>query len=166
MDSVIDDLRIRLLWRFSYGGSDRGRAENHYATMATDKICGLDVPAAGDSVLFLWVPNAMLPDGLRVLEAWGYRYVSNFVWVKDRAGLGFYLRNQHELLLLGKKGEFPPPVDGSRFPSVVSAPRGRHSAKPVAVYELIEAMYPGRRYLELFSRSSRGGWAVWGHGAE
>jgi hypothetical protein len=89
MDSVIDDLRIRLLWRFSYGGSDRGRAENHYATMATDEICGLDVPAAGDSVLFLWVPNAMLPDGLRVLEAWGYRYVSNFVWVKDRAGLGF-----------------------------------------------------------------------------
>jgi N6-adenosine-specific RNA methylase IME4 len=149
-------------WRFSYGGSERGKAENHYATMSIDEICKLAVPVAEDAVLFLWVPNALLPDGFRVLEAWGFRYVSNFAWVKDRVGLGFYLRNQHELLLMGKRGDVPPPMDGCRFPSVIEGARGRHSAKPLCVYGMVENMYPGRRYLELFSRIKRDGWTMWG----
>ena len=161
-EGVYDVILADPPWRYYHEGSQRGKADYHYSTMSTEEICGLAVPSAGHAVLFLWVPNALLEDGLRVLRAWGFTYLTNFVWIKDRVGLGFYLRGQHELLLLAKKGKMPPPTDGDRLPSVISAPRGAHSAKPDVVYGMVERMYPNRRYLELFSRGRRRGWTVWG----
>src|SRR5207302_806148 len=81
--------------------------EEHYPTLALDQIKQLPVPAADDALLLLWVPSALLPGGLDVMSAWGFDYKTNLVWVKDYIGLGQWVRNRHELLLLGRRGEFP-----------------------------------------------------------
>jgi N6-adenosine-specific RNA methylase IME4 len=85
------------------------------------------------------------------------------VWVKDKIGMGHLVRQRHELLLIGKRGNMPTPETSARPDSVVEAPRGEHSVKPEIFYELIQAMYPGRRYGELFARRPRDGWASWGN---
>ena len=149
-------------WRYDSEASQRGKADNHYATMSTNDIAELQVPSAENALLFLWVTNAHLEDGLRVLKAWGFEYVLNYSWVKDKIGLGWYARGQHELLFLARKGKMPHPEDHNRFSTVMIAPRGEHSAKPHVVYEMIEKMYPNRRYLELFSRNQREKWKMWG----
>jgi N6-adenosine-specific RNA methylase IME4 len=140
--------------------------ENHYTTLSTEAICGYsdEVRAAEDAVLFLWATNPKLPEALRVMAAWGFEYRTNMVWVKDRAGMGYYVRGQHELLLIGKRGQLPVPAPSDRPSSVIEAPRQEHSAKPVEVYELIEAMYPGHGWRELFARMRRPGWSCWGFG--
>jgi len=117
-------------WRYEFA-EDRGRQiENHYPTMPLDEIKALKVPAADDAVLFLWVTSPKLPEGLEVLAAWGFQYVTCMVWVKDRIGMGYYARQQHELLLIGKRGNLPVPDPEDRPSSVITAPRGQHSAKP------------------------------------
>jgi N6-adenosine-specific RNA methylase IME4 len=134
--------------------------------MNTGDIQALEIPSAENSMLFLWTTNAHLPNALDTMKKWGFKYISNFVWVKDKIGLGYYMRGKHELLLLGKKGEMPPPEDHNRYPSVIQAQRTEHSAKPNIVYLMIEHMYPNRKYLELFSRNTRENWKMWGHEAE
>ena len=101
-------------------------------------------------------------EALQVMEAWGYEYRTCVVWVKDQIGMGYYVRQKHELLLIGKRGNLPMPLPENRPESVIMAPRGAHSAKPVEAYELIERMYPGHSKLELFSREAREGWTAWG----
>jgi len=142
----------------------RGYPELHYKTMTTEEICKLKVPSADDAVLFLWATNPTLKDALKVMECWGFTYKTNMVWVKDKIGTGFYFRAQHELLLLGIKGKMPAPLEENRFPSVIHAPVREHSRKPAEVYEIIEKMYPNRKYLELFARpeEKRKGWTYWG----
>ena len=147
-------------WR--YGLPFAGAPDSHYTTLETSKICELEVPSHEDAVLFLWVTNPLLRDGLSVMSAWGFAYKTNMAWVKDRSGTGYYLRGQHELLLLGIKGSIGTPPEASRPSSVLHFPRGRHSEKPHEVYELIEAMYPNQKYLELFAREQREGWTSWG----
>ena len=151
-------------WQYGYEGSQRGKADNHYATMPTDKICEHPIKEcfADNALLFLWVTNPLLEDGLRVVKAWGFSYITNFVWVKDKLGTGFMNRSQHELLLICRKGKMPHPVDGDRYSSVIDAPRTEHSVKPPVVYEMIERMYPNRHYLELFKRGKRENWVGWG----
>ncbi len=153
-------------WRYdSIGllGPRRQIERNQYPTMPLEDICALPVPAADDSVLFLWVTSAKLAEGLRVMEVWGFRLVSSLVWVKDRIGMGYYCRQQHELLLFGIRGNPGTPAPEHRPASVLYWRRGRHSAKPEIVYLLIEKMYPGP-YLELFARPPfREGWATWGN---
>jgi N6-adenosine-specific RNA methylase IME4 len=141
-----------------------GAARSHYPTLTTDEICELPVAPqiTTDAVLFLWATNPLLPDALRVVTAWGFTYKTNFCWTKPRMGTGFYNRGQHELLFVCTRGQFPP-APGSLVSSLLAAPQGRHSEKPVAVYGLIEAMYPGLRYLELFARATRQGWTAWGN---
>jgi N6-adenosine-specific RNA methylase IME4 len=140
----------------------RGSPDMHYPVMSTEEICRLKIPVAEDAVLFLWATNPKLEDALTVMKAWGFTYKTNMVWVKDKTGTGYYFRGQHELLLLGVKGNIGVPAEESRPPSVLYAPAGEHSEKPEAVYELIEKMYPNRRYLELFARKRRSGWTAWG----
>lgn len=149
-------------WKYDSDASQRGKADNHYATMTTKDIADLDVPSAENALLFLWVTNAHLEDGLRVLKSWGFKYITNFAWVKDKIGLGWFARGQHELLLLCRKGTMPHPEDHNRFSTVITAPRREHSVKPEIVYEMIETMYPNRVYLELFARKRRSGWTTWG----
>jgi N6-adenosine-specific RNA methylase IME4 len=154
-------------WRLA-GSPDSSRAvENHYQTMPLAEIAAMPIPAADNAVLFLWAVNGLLPEALEVLAAWGFVYVDQFVWVKHRFGLGSWNRNQHELLLVGRRGSFPTPPPNRRASSVIYAPRERHSKKPEKVYALIEKMYPRASKLELFARgNARPGWTAWGNEAE
>jgi N6-adenosine-specific RNA methylase IME4 len=154
-------------WRFP-GNPDSSRAvENHYPTMELAEILALTPPAADNSLLFLWGVNSQLPQALHVIDAWGFAYVTQFVWVKDKWGLGQYNRCQHELLLVARRGSFPPPDEDRRRSSVIDARRRRHSEKPEQVRELLEQMYPAATKLELFARGkARPGWTIWGNQAE
>lgn len=137
--------------------------DSHYQTMPTNEISALKLPVNEDSVLFLWATNPLLEDALRVMKAWGFTYKTNIVWVKDKFGLGFYVRGQHELLLIGIKGKMSPPEECRRVSSVLVAPSNGHSVKPQEAYELIERMYPNSQFLELFARQNRVGWQSWGN---
>ena len=133
-------------WRFEPWSRETGMdraADNHYPTSILDVIKARDVPsiAADDCVLFLWATVPMLPQALEVMAAWGFAYKSSCTWVKDRAGTGYWFRNQHELLLLGTRGNVPAPAPGTQWPSAIVAPAGEHSAKPEAFLEMIEMLF-------------------------
>jgi N6-adenosine-specific RNA methylase IME4/ParB-like chromosome segregation protein Spo0J len=154
-------------WRYEnppMGYSTRS-IENHYPTMTFEEICALPLSeiAHGDSILYLWATAPALAECMDVIKAWGFQYRTCFVWVKDKIGMGWHARNQHELLLVAKRGNIPPPPAESRVGSVIHAPRAEHSAKPAKFYELIERMYPDLAKIELFCRSPRKGWAAWGN---
>ena len=102
------------------------------------------------------------------MQAWGFRYKTQAVWVKDKIGTGFYFRNKHEDVLLGVRGNPGTPEEKNRPPSVFESPRLEHSVKPDILYEIIEKMYPDRKYLELFATPAkhRNGWVMWGSGPE
>jgi N6-adenosine-specific RNA methylase IME4 len=156
-------------WRYEHppiGASNRS-IENHYPTMTLEEICALPVSelAADDALLYLWATAPKLAECILVLEAWGFAYRTNLVWVKDKIGMGYHARNQHELLLVAKRGSIPPPAPGDRVSSVIHADRTEHSAKPAIFYELIERWYPSLPKIELFSRAPRTGWAAWGNQA-
>jgi N6-adenosine-specific RNA methylase IME4 len=131
--------------------------------LKTQEICELQIPTSENAVLFLWATNPLLEDALQVMKAWGFQYKTNIVWVKDKFGIGFYVRGQHELLLIGTKGNVHPPEESNRFSSVVNADVKEHSEKPEEIYNLIEAMYPDKTYLELFARKQRLKWKSWGN---
>jgi len=149
-------------WRLGATDTERG-PDGHYPTMTVEEIAAMKIPAAKDAVLFLWAVDSRLPEALLVMEAWGFTYVASFAWVKHAFGLGAWNRNQHEQLLVGKRGTFSPPPPDLRISSVINARRGRHSEKPAVVYELLERMYPHATKLELFARKSRPGWTAWGN---
>lgn len=150
-------------WRYEFVSRNTNAIENHYPTMSLDEIMELEIPAAGEAILFLWTTAPKLEEGLDVLRAWGFRYRSCAVWDKQKKGLGYWFRIRHEILLVGIRGDFPPPANETRFDSVFAVPKGEHSAKPAIVHEMIEAMYPKARRLELFARAERPGWEVWGN---
>ena len=130
---VYDIIYADPAWKYDTEASQRGKADNHYSTMTTKNIAELEVPSAKNALLFLWVTNAHIEDALRVVKAWGFEYITNFVWIKDKIGLGWFARGQHELLLLCKKGKLPHPEDSNRFSTVISAVRTKHSMKPEIV---------------------------------
>lgn len=153
-------------WRFDprsrKTGLDRA-ADNHYATMTTEDICALRVPAAEDATLFLWATMPMLLQALEVMKAWEFSYKSGFVWVKEQIGTGYWARNKHELLLIGTRGKVVAPAPGSQYESVIVHATERHSAKPAVFAEMIEEMFPSARLLEMFARETRAGWDSWGN---
>jgi N6-adenosine-specific RNA methylase IME4 len=150
-------------WQLGHPDS-RHAPENHYPCMPLDQIKSLTIPADDNSILFLWAVNQLLPDALEVIAAWGFDYAANLAWVKPSIGLGVWTRNRHELLLVGRRGAISPPEPDQRPDSVIEATRGRHSAKPEAIYELIETAYPHLSKLELFHRGQpRPGWTTWGN---
>jgi N6-adenosine-specific RNA methylase IME4 len=148
---------------------------NRYATMTLDEITQLPVGqiTADVSHLYLWVPNALLPDGLAVLSAWGFTYKGNIVWEKvrkdggpDGRGVGFYFRNVTELILFGVKGKNARTrAAGRRQVNFIATRKREHSRKPDEQYPIIEACSHGP-FLELFARGARKGWAVWGNQAD
>jgi N6-adenosine-specific RNA methylase IME4 len=157
-------------WRFEVYSRDTGMdraADNHYPTSGTDAICARPVAdiAADDCALFLWATVPMLPDALRVMAAWGFEYKSHCIWAKDRIGTGYWFRNQHELLLVGTRGSIPAPAMGTQVASLVDAPVGKHSEKPIQFYDLIESYFPNLPKIELNARVSRPGWDAWGYEA-
>jgi N6-adenosine-specific RNA methylase IME4 len=148
---------------------------SRYGTMRLEDIMALPVGriAAPVAHLYLWCPNAMLPEGLAVLKAWGYTYKSNIVWHKvrkdggsDGRGVGFYFRNVTELILFGVRGKNARTLaPGRRQVNLLATRKREHSRKPDEQYELIEACSPGP-YLELFARGTRKGWTSWGNQAD
>jgi N6-adenosine-specific RNA methylase IME4 len=153
-------------WKYEVFNEDTGSdrlASNHYPLMNLEEIKNLKMPAADDCVLFLWATVPLLPQGLEVMEAWGFRYRSNFVWVKHKIGLGHWNRNKHEHLLVGARGSIPAPaMGGNKSESVIVAPSTKHSEKPPVVRKMIEEMFPSLPRLEMFSRGRWDGWDVWG----
>ncbi len=142
-----------------------------YATMTLEDIKALPlVPLAQPtSHLYLWVPNALILDGLDVMQSWGFTYKTNLVWYKvrrdggpDRRGVGFYFRNVTELILFGVRGRLRTLAPGRRQENIVISRKREHSRKPDALYDLIERCSPGP-YLELFARYHRPGWVQWGN---
>jgi N6-adenosine-specific RNA methylase IME4 len=146
-----------------------------YPTMTLDDICALPVEgvAADTAHLYMWVPNALLPDGLRVMQAWGFTYKSNLIWHKirkdggsDGRGVGFYFRNVTEIILFGVRGKNVRTLAPGRSQvNMIETRKREHSRKPDEQYALIESCSPGP-YLELFARGERKKWAVWGNQAE
>lgn len=150
------------------------RRLRRYATMTLDEIKAIPVSrvAAERSHLYLWVPNALLLEGLQVLSAWGFEYKTNLVWHKirkdggpDGRGVGFYFRNTTELVLFGVRGSLRTLAPGRRQVNVIKSQKQEHSRKPEELYRIIEECSPGP-FLELFARGPRGGWEQWGDQAE
>lgn len=152
-------------WRYEHIETESRAIENQYPTMALQEICDMPVTdiSADDSIIFMWTTSPKLEESFQVMNAWGFSYRTCAVWDKEVIGMGYYFRQQHEILLVGTKGSLPTPSPSDRVSSVIRAKRGQHSAKPEIVYEIIEAMYPEVPKIELFCRSPRNGWNVWGN---
>lgn len=179
-------------WPFRVWSKDTGNgrsAESHYSTMDIDAICALPVGelAADNCALFIWCCWPSLPDAFKVIEAWGFEYKTlGFEWWKlnrrwydrylpmaatpgshpilDRlfhVGMGYYARANSEPCLLAVRGQMPVAVRNVR--NYIIAPIQEHSRKPDEQYAKIEALYPDKRYLELFARRKRSGWHSWGN---
>lgn len=150
---------------WQYGNqATRASTDKHYETMTVDEICALPIEAlaADRAHLHLWTTNAFLPDAFRVIEAWGFEYRSCFVWCKPQMGIGNYWRVSHEFLLLGVRGDAVTFTDKT-LKSWESLDRTKHSKKPEAVRDKIEAATPKLTpRLELFARVVSKGWAAWG----
>jgi N6-adenosine-specific RNA methylase IME4 len=150
------------------------RRLSRYGTMESAKISSLPVDeiAASTAHLYLWVPNALLPDGLRVMSAWGFQYKANIVWRKirkdggsDGRGVGFYFRNVTEVVLFGVRGKNARTLQPGRTQvNYLETRKREHSRKPDEIYPIIEGCSPGPR-IELFARGTRPGWVVWGNEA-
>lgn len=153
-------------WRYEHPPMGGNRViENHYPTMSLDEICALPVSdlAAADAMLFMWATAPKLAECMKVIEAWGFEYRTCAVWDKEIIGMGYYVRNQHELLLIAKRGDIPTPEPGTQPSSVYRERRGEHSAKPSYYRDMIAALYPSLPKIEMFCRSAPEGWAVWGN---
>lgn len=148
---------------------------NRYPTMDLQAICDLPVAEVCEDTahLYMWVPNALLPEGLEVMKAWGFNYKSNLIWHKirkdggsDGRGVGFYFRNVTEIILFGTRGKNARTLDPGRSQvNMIQTRKREHSRKPDEQYELIEACSPGP-FLEMFARGERPNWAVWGNQAD
>lgn len=150
-------------WRYQFSETPSREIENQYPTMDLSEIRSLTVPAADDSILFMWTTAPKLEEAFSVLNSWGFTYKTCAIWDKERKGMGYYFRINHEILLVATKGKFPAPSPENRPDSIIRSPRGEHSKKPEEFYEIIEAMYPEASKLEMFCRSPREGWNAWGN---
>lgn len=141
-----------------------------YETMSFEEIAALPMEeiSAPRAHVYMWCPNALLPEGLSIMKEWGFKYKTNIVWYKirkdggpDGRGVGFYFRNVTELLLFGVKGSMRTLKPGRTQVNIISTRKEEHSKKPVGAYDIIEACSPGP-YIELFAREKRVGWTQWG----
>ncbi len=160
-------------WRFSNRTGKMApehRRLSRYSTMSMDEIYELPVSdiALDQSHLYLWVPNALIQQGLEVMESWGFKYKTNLVWYKvrkdggpDGRGVGFYFRNVTELVLFGVRGSLRTLQPGRTQVNIISSRKREHSRKPDELYDVIESCSPGP-YLEMFARHRREGWTQWG----
>jgi N6-adenosine-specific RNA methylase IME4 len=154
-------------WKYSHECMSESRHfENQYPVMTLDEIKALPVGeklAAEDCLLLLWVTSPKVEEAISVMNAWGFKYRTCAVWVKDSIGAGYWFRQQHELLFVGVKGNIPTPIEADRISSVFHAKRKKHSEKPEEVREWIDRSYQGLEKIELFSRKKVKGWDNWGN---
>jgi len=151
-------------WQYAFAETENRAIENQYPTMTLDEIKSLSIPAEDNAVLLMWATAPKLQDAFEVIEAWGFVYKTCAVWDKGIIGTGYWFRGQHEILLIGVKGNFSPPPPELRTSSVYSERRTQHSKKPDYYYDMIEKMFPNRKYIELFARQQYSEkWAAWGN---
>lgn len=147
---------------------------NRYTTLTFKEI--MDIPVsevcAEESHIYLWVPNALLPQGLQTMAAWGFEYKTNIIWHKirkdggpDGRGVGFYFRNTTEMVLFGVRGKLRTLAPGRRQVNIIKTRKREHSRKPDELYDIIEECSPGP-FLELFARGTRENWDQWGNEVE
>lgn len=144
---------------------DTGSAASHYGTMtlADLKMLDIDSIAAKDCLLFMWVTNPHLDQGIDLLKSWGFSWATvGFVWDKQRVNPGFYTMSQCELCVIGKRGKIPKPRGARNMRQLVSSMRREHSQKPDEVRSRIEKMFPNQSKIELFAREKAPNWAAWG----
>lgn len=150
-------------WMYDFAETTNREVENHYPTATPEEI-GEHLSAWGpeladDCVLFLWATAPKLREAFIVMDAWGFEYKTHAAWDKERMGMGYWFRGQHELLFVGTRGTFSPPVAEARVSSVFRERRNnKHSKKPVCVYEAIERMFPNATKYEMYQREPRDGW--------
>lgn len=142
--------------------SKLGGAAKHYDTMPLEDICALSIPAQNNSVLFMWATSPLLEDAFKVINAWGFKYKTSFVWDKVLHAMGHYNSVRHELLLIATRGSCTPDI-AKLYDSVVSIERTEHSRKPAWFREMIDELYPVGERIELFAREAPKGWDVWGN---
>lgn len=162
-------------WRYEHTISKSRSIENNYPTMELEDIKKLDIPSADNCILFLWATAPKLLEALEVMQEWGFNYRTSAVWDKKTLGMGYWFRNQHELLLVGVKGKVSPPPRELRTSSVFLSKRTEHSKKPSYIRELIAKWYKDKSKIELFARPDEridlwnkntfDGWDVWGNEA-
>jgi N6-adenosine-specific RNA methylase IME4 len=148
-------------WQYGNRAS-RNAAENHYPTMTIEEIAALEVPAAENAHLYLWVTVGFVDEGFDLMEAWGFAYKTMLTWCKPQMGMGNYFRVSTEHVLFGVKGCLP-----TLQKNVINwfvGDRTQHSRKPDAFYDIVERQSPGQ-WMEMFARERRRGWATWGNQA-
>lgn len=148
------------------GVDDTGSAAAHYKTITLSDLKSLPVEsiAAPDSLLFMWVSNPHLDQGIDLLKSWGFKWATvGFVWDKQRVNPGFYTMSQIEMCLIGKRGRIPKPRGARNIRQFLSEKRGRHSEKPAEVKRRIDLMFPEQNKIELFARETSDGWHHWGN---
>lgn len=152
-------------WRYDFAETDNRQIENQYPTGSVDEIIFQRPDTHPDCVLFLWATMPKLKEAIEVMEGWGFKYKTGAAWDKQKIGMGYWFRGQHELLLVGTKGDVSPPAKENRISSVFREPRTEHSKKPESVYEWIELAFPGYVKLEMYCREPRIDWLVSGNEA-
>jgi len=147
------------------GNPNSGGAGSHYPTMTVDEMLKqIKIPAADNSLLFMWTSSPHLDQAIRLGTGWGFKYATvAFVWDKQKLNPGFYTMSQCELCLVFKRGRIPNPRGIRNARQLVSEPRREHSRKPESVRQQIEKMFPDQTRLEMFARTTAPGWAVWGN---
>ena len=150
-------------WRYDFSETKQRDVENNYPTATVDDICGHTPDTNKDAILLLWATAPKLLEAIKVMNAWGFSYKTQAVWDKQKIGMGYWFRGQHEILIVATKGKVSPPPDFARVGSVFSEARGKHSKKPECVYAWIERAFFDKKKLEMYCREPREGWGVWGN---
>lgn len=150
-------------WRYDFSSTSNRDIENHYPTMSIDDLMQMEIPAADNCVLYMWATSPKLVEAINLINSWGFTYKTHAIWDKEKIGMGYWFRGQHELLMVATKGSVSPPMPDQRKSSVIKEPRSAHSKKPDIVYEWLEEWFPGSSKIELFARNTRDGWQSWGN---
>jgi len=150
-------------WRYSFSKSKSRKIENQYPTMSIEDICKMEIPSDENAVLYMWATAPKLEEAFQVIKSWGFKYKTHAVWDKEKIGMGYWFRGQHELLMVAVKGSFSPPPPSKRVGSVIRGARGKHSSKPNKVRDYLAICYPDCQRLELFARSKTKEWDVFGN---
>ena len=153
-------------WRYDFCKDNSDKIEVHYPTMTVEDICKLNVPSEDNAVLYLWATAPKLLEALAVMKAWGFNYKTQAVWDKTWVGMGYWFRGQHEILLVGTKGKFSPPIPTLRESSVYREKKSKHSRKPQYFRDLLNKQFPDKTKLEMFARNKSEGFDVWGNEVE
>ena len=163
-DAPIDVLLADPPWKYEFAETKSRQVENQYPTACADEMAThLELPwvppIADDCVLFMWTTGPKLQEAFTVLDGWGFTYKTHAVWDKDRMGMGYWFRSQHELLIVATRGKPATPAESDRLPSIFKERRdNKHSKKPECVYKAIESMFPSAAKFEMYQRETRHGW--------